>query len=117
MNKQTSITKSIFTKEIEMQLQEQYREMENNPDIDYFDQKVICRIYHPYCFWSWYIINQDPEDPNYLWAIVSGQEVEVGSVSKSDLDGEIYGHPFMVDINFKPTLSKAVYQTLLNIIE
>jgi len=71
----------LFTKEIERKLQDQYKfgsELEN--------QKVIAKIFNPYSRGVWYIINQDPNDPDYLWAIVDLFAVEVGSVSKKELE-------------------------------
>jgi len=32
------------------------------------------------------LTRQDPDDPDYLWAIVKGNEIETGSVSKSELE-------------------------------
>jgi len=71
----------LFTKAIEKQLQAQFplgAELEN--------QKVICKIFNPYGSGTWYIMNQDPKDPDYLWGICLIEEAECGSVQKSELE-------------------------------
>lgn len=70
----------LFTKADEKKLQEQYSRGSN------LNQKVIIKIFNPYGSWTWYIMNQDPNDPDYLWAIVKGNEIETGSVSKCTLE-------------------------------
>lgn len=37
---------------------------------------------------TWYLLTQDPDDPDYLWAIVDGNAVEMGSVSLADLKAQ-----------------------------
>ena len=71
----------LFTKTIEEQLQDQYQSG-NHLEL----QKVICKIFNPYGRGTWYLLNQDPEDPDYLWAIVDMYDVEIGSVLKSELE-------------------------------
>ena len=71
----------LFTKAIEKKLQKQYPKGANMEN-----QNVVCKIFNPYGSWTWYILNQDPDDPDYLWAIVKGNEIETGSVSKSELE-------------------------------
>ncbi len=71
----------LFTKEIESKLQAQY--VKGN---DLEAQDVIAKIFNPCGHGTWYLINQDPEDPDYLWAIVDLMEVEIGSVSKKELE-------------------------------
>jgi hypothetical protein len=65
-------------------------------------QRVICKVFDPYGSFSWYILNQDPEDPDYLWAIVKGFEVEAGSVSKKELEASNtkFGLPLDRDLYF-----------------
>ncbi|HOX87720.1 MAG TPA: DUF2958 domain-containing protein [bacterium] len=70
----------LFTKEIEKKLKAQY------PLGSSMEQEIHCVIFNPYGRGTWYIMNQDPEDPDYLWAIVELEEVEMGSVSKSELE-------------------------------
>jgi len=71
----------LFTKEIERKLQAQYPK---GNDLE--SQDVIAKIFNPFGQGTWYLINQDPEDLDYLWAIVDLMEVEIGSVSKKELE-------------------------------
>lgn len=70
----------LLTKEIENKLQSQYTQGSS------FDQLIICKIFDPCSQWTWYLMNQDPDNPDYLWAIVRGFEIEMGSVSLSELE-------------------------------
>ena len=70
----------LFTWEIEKKLQAQFKRG-SDPE-----QLVHCKIFNPYGRGTWYIVNQDPDDPDYLWAIVDLFEVEEGSVLKSELE-------------------------------
>ena len=70
----------LFTKEIERQLQAQYQMGSS------LDQMVVCKIFNPYGRGTWYVMNQDPEDPDYLWGIADIWEPETGSFSKNDLE-------------------------------
>lgn len=83
-NKNTQKMK-LFTKEIETKLQKQFP---LGNDLD--NQVVVCKIFNPYGKGTWYIINQDPEDTNYLWCIAVLDYVEVGSVSKADLEEKYF---------------------------
>jgi len=70
----------LFTKEIEKKAQAQYQlgsDLEN--------QVVVAKFFNPLGAGTWYLINQDPEDPEYCWGICHIFETEVGSFSKSDL--------------------------------
>jgi hypothetical protein len=70
----------LMTKEIERAAQKQYplgAEMEK--------QKVVAKFFDPCGVFTWYLMNQDPENPDYLWGIVRGFEVEMGSFSLSEL--------------------------------
>lgn len=101
----------LFTDEIEKQLQGQYH-CEND-----LSQDVIVKIFNPYSPWTWYIMNQDPEEPDYLWAIVKGFEVELGSVSKSELETlrvPPFNMPLERDLCFIPTDAGKVWIKLLN---
>lgn len=70
----------LLTKEITKKLQEQYS---MGSDLN---QMVIAKFFDPCGSWSWYVMNQDPEDPDYLWGIVDGFAVEMGSFSLSELE-------------------------------
>jgi hypothetical protein len=71
----------LFTKDIDKKLFAQY---ETGSELD--NQVVVAKIFNPYGRGTWYIINSDPNEPDYLWAIVDLFEVEVGSVSRSELE-------------------------------
>jgi len=88
----------LFTEEIEKKLQDQYR-FGNELD----QQVVVARIYNPYGEGSWYLLNQDPNDTNYVWAIVDMGKLKVGQVSKSELESTKvfpFGLPLELDKNF-----------------
>jgi hypothetical protein len=38
-------------------------------------QLVVAKFFDPCGSWSWYLMNQDPDDPDYLWGIVKGSDV------------------------------------------
>ena len=85
----------LFTKEIEEKAQAQFSmgsEMES--------QMVVAKFFNPSGTGTWYLMNQDPKDPNYCWGIVELFEVEVGSFSKSELE------------NFKGPLGLGIEQDL-----
>ena len=101
----------LFNKGIEKKLQEQYQ---LGNDLD--NQVVVAKIFDPTSQWTWYLLNQDPEDPNYLWAIVRGFEVEIGSVAKTELEtfrGN-FNLPLERDLHFKPKPAIEVWKQLLN---
>jgi len=68
---------------------------------DLATQDVVVKIFNPYGRGRWYLINQDPNDPDYLWAIVDlGYGAEVGSVSLSDLENlrvKVFGGRFPLE--------------------
>jgi hypothetical protein len=72
----------LFTKDINNKLFKQYQA---GNDLD--NQMVVSKIFNPYGKGRWFLLNSDPQDPDYLWAIVQmGDIVEVGSVSRSELE-------------------------------
>lgn len=71
----------LFTKEIEAKAQEQYPK---GSDLE--SQVIIAKFFNPTGAGSWFLMNQDPNDPDYLWGIVDLFEVEMGSFSKSELE-------------------------------
>jgi uncharacterized protein (UPF0254 family) len=71
----------LFTKQIDDMLFKQYA-MGN----ELSKQKVVAKIFNPYGRGVWYLLNSDPSDPDYIWAIVDLFEVEVGSVSRESLE-------------------------------
>jgi hypothetical protein len=77
-------------------------------------QKIVAKFFNPTGSWSWYLINQDPNDPDYLWCIVKGFEVECGSVSLSELQsfkGQ-FGLGIERDLHFKPMPVKELWDKL-----
>ena len=99
----------LFTKEIEQQLQAQYTMGSS------LDQLVVCKIFNPYGNGTWYAMNQDPDDPEYLWGIVDLFEVEMGSFLKSDLEDIRIGKGmirFERDLYWKPKTAREVWEEL-----
>lgn len=72
----------LFSKEVDKKL---FRQYPMGSDLD--KQYVVTKIFNPYGRGRWYLINSDPDDPDYIWAIVQmGDIVEVGSVSRRELE-------------------------------
>jgi len=101
----------LFTKEIDKQLFAQYPKGSN---LD--NQMVVAKIFNPYGRGVWYLLNSDPQDPDYIWAIVDLFEPEMGSVSRSELQ-TIKVPPFGLglerDIYFSPKPAKEVWQGMM----
>lgn len=100
----------LLTASQSKQLQKQY------PKGSSFDQKVVVKLFDPQGSWEWYLMNQDPEDPDYLWGIVKGFEVESGSISLSDLQ-TIRSGPFKLgierDLSFRPRPAQEIWNDLM----
>ena len=100
----------LFTKDIDQKLFEQYPK-----GSDLNNQMVVAKIFNPYGRGTWYLLNSDPEDPDYIWAITDLFEVEVGSVSRTDLES-IKFKPFMLglerDMYFTPVNAMELYKGL-----
>lgn len=100
----------LFTKDIDKKLFAQY-----SKGADLENQTVVAKIFNPYGRGAWYILNSDPEDPDYLWAIVDLFEVETGSVSRSELES-IKVPPFGLhlerDMYFTPVNAAKLYKQL-----
>lgn len=102
----------LFTKDIDAKLFAQYPK-----GSDLANQMVVAKIFNPYGRGTWYLLNSDPEDPDYIWAIVNLFEPEVGSVSRSELES-IKVPPFRLglerDLSFHPVnaseLLKGLYE-------
>jgi len=101
----------LFTKDIDKKL---FAQFEQGSDLE--NQMVVAKIFNPYGRGVWYIINSDPSDPDYLWAIVDLFEVEAGSVSRSELES-IKVPPFRLplerDMYFTPINASELYRGLL----
>jgi len=103
----------LFTKEIDKKLAAQY-----HLGADLNAQMVVAKIFNPYGNGRWFLVNSDPADPDYLWAIVQiGDVVEVGSVSRKELErlrvGR-FGFPLERDLGFSQRNAQEVYNGLLN---
>jgi hypothetical protein len=101
----------LFTKDINQKLFAQYRIGSNLNN-----QKVVAKIFNPYGEGRWYLLNSDPNDPDYLWAIVQmGDNVEIGSVSRSELERvrvKPFGLPLERDIYFTERVAIEVLEGL-----
>jgi len=100
----------LFTKEIERIAQAQY-----HLGADLEKQVIVAKYFNPQGAGTWYLINQDPEDPEYCWGICHIFETEVGSFSKSDLEtykGNL-GIGIEMDLNFKEVNAKELLDELV----
>lgn len=100
----------LFTKQIDTMLFKQY------PMGNSMEQKVVAKIFNPYGRGRWYLMNSDPNDPDYLWGIVQmGNEVEIGSISRRELENirfSAFRLPLERDLSFSPMKAKDVYEGL-----
>ncbi|MDD1748397.1 MAG: DUF2958 domain-containing protein [Methanothrix sp.] len=48
--------------------------------------QAVAKFFDPCESWTWSLITQDPEDPDYLYGIVKGFELEMGSSSLRELE-------------------------------
>ena len=98
----------LMTKAIEKKARAQY------PFGSSMEQKIVAKFFDPCGSWSWYLMNQDPEDSDYLWGIVKGFEVEIGSFSLSELKS--FKGPLGIgierDLHFKPITAKELQEKL-----
>jgi hypothetical protein len=103
----------LFTKEIDKKLAAQY-----HLGADLNAQVVVAKIFNPYGNGRWYLINTDPSDPDYLWAIVQiGDIVEVGSVSRKELENLRVGRlrfPLERDLGFSQRNAQEVYNGVVS---
>lgn len=101
----------LFTKDIDRKLFAQYPKGNNLEE-----QMVVAKIFNPYGKGRWYFLNSDPEDPDYLWAIVQmGQNVEIGSVSRSELENlriSAFRFPLERDLSFRPVNAYELWKGL-----
>lgn len=100
----------LMTKQIEKRAQSQY---EKGNDLS---QDVVVKFFDPTGSWTWYLMNQDPQDPDYLWGIVKGFEVEIGSFSLSELQAirGRFGLGLERDLYFTPKPAHEVLEKLEN---
>lgn len=102
----------LFTKDIDKRLFQQYQ---NGSDLD--SQVAVAKIFNPYGRGRWFLLNSDPQDKDYLWAIVQmGDVVEVGSVLRSELES-VRVSPFKLplerDLGFSMVNAGELYRGLL----
>ena len=99
----------LMTKNIEKQARAQY------PKGNALEsQKVVAKFFDPTGSWTWYVMNQDPEDPDYLWGIVKGFAVETGSFSLSKLKSVRGGFGLGIERDrwFRPLPALEVWEKL-----
>jgi hypothetical protein len=100
----------LFNKAIDNKLFKQYA-----LGSDLSKQEVVAKIFNPQGAQSWFILNSDPEDPDYLWAIVDlGYGAEIGSVSRNELESYRgrFGLGFERDLSFDPINAEELYEGL-----
>jgi hypothetical protein len=98
----------LMTKEISKQAQKQYALGSD------MKQKVVAKFFDPSGSWTWYLMNQDPDDKDYLWGIVHGFEVEMGSFSLSELQNlkGRFGLGIERDKFFSPIVASELWEKL-----
>jgi len=101
----------LLTKELSEKLKAQY------PQGSDFDQMVIAKFFDPQGSWTWFVMNQDPKDTDYLWGIVDGNEVEMGSFSLSELQSYKghFGIGIRRDLYFTPRPAREIWDELQGI--
>lgn len=100
----------LMTKEISKNAMAQYK-----LGSDFKGQMIVAKFFNPTGTWKWYVMNQDPEDPDYLWGIVKGYEVEMGSFSLSELQNLKFPFGLSIerDLWFTPIPAKECWERLL----
>ena len=98
----------LMTKQIEALAQKQF------PMGSDFSQKIVAKFFDPTSNWTWYIMNQDPNDTDYLWGIVDGYDVEMGSISLSELKSSRgkFGLGIERDLHFPEMTAQEVWDKL-----
>lgn len=100
----------LMTKEIEVKAQGQFSKGSD------MSQMVVAKFFNPTGSWTWYLMNQDPADTDYLWGIVNGFAIEVGSFSLSELSSLKVGLGLGIerDLHFVPVSAKEIWNKLHN---
>lgn len=93
----------LISKDIDELLFAQY---EKGSDLN--SQMVVAKIYNPNGLGEWYLLNSDPNDPDYLWAIVDMFELEIGSVSRRELED----NSMQRDYSWNPINAMVLYKKL-----
>ncbi|WKN45381.1 DUF2958 domain-containing protein [Tunicatimonas pelagia] len=79
-------------------------------------QNIICKIFNPYGAGTWYCLNMDPADEDYIWCIAHITEWETGSVLRSELETLLvppFGLPLERDLSFQPMNAKTAFDRLI----
>jgi hypothetical protein len=71
-------------------------------------QEVVAKILVPGLSWTWYAMNMDPEDLDYLWGFVDGDDLECGPFSLS----ELRENGAVLDLSFTPAPAVEVWERL-----
>lgn len=100
----------LFTKAIEAKAQAQFP-LGN----DLEKQVVVAKFFNSTGSGTWYLINQDPQDNDYLWGICHIFEWEVGSFSKSELENYRgkFGLGIERDLHFEEVNAKELLKRLV----
>ena len=101
----------LFNKTIDRQLFKQYP-----LGSELAKQDVVVKIFNPQGAGTWFIMNSDPQDPEYLWGIVDlGYGAEMGSISRSQLENYRgrFGLGFERDLSFEPVNALELYRGLM----
>lgn len=100
----------LFTKAIEAKAQAQFP-LGN----DLEKQVVVAKLFNPSGAGTWWLMNQDPNDTDYLWGVVDLFEVEVGSFSKSELENYVgvFGLGIERDLYFEEVNAKVWFEKIL----
>lgn len=98
----------LITQEISKKAQAQYKLGSD------MNQIIVAKFFDPSGSWTWYLMNQDPKDPDYLWGIVDGFEVEMGSFSLSELESYrgLFGLGIERDLYFEPIKASELWEKL-----
>lgn len=104
----------LFTPDTEQQLQAQYNLGSS------MKQMVICKIFNSYGAGTWYVMNQDPANPDYLWGIAVISEPEIGSFSKSELESirisiGVYKLGLERDLNWEARSAQELWERLVKV--
>ena len=99
-----------MTKALEKKAQKQY---DRGNDME---QMIVAKFFNPLNEWKWYVMNQDPNDTDYLWGIVKGNEIEIGSFSLTELKNVKlpFGLTIERDKYWIPKTAKEVFTNLNN---
>lgn len=99
----------LFTKAIEAKAQAQYP-----LGADMEKQVIVAKFFNPSGAGTWWLMNQDPNDTDYLWGVVDLFEIEVGNFSKSELENYVgvYGLVIERDLYFEEVNAKVLFEIL-----